>query len=374
MLKPIKLTWLLTGLLILQGISLTAEAAKSYVPGRIIVANRTSGTLSIIDEKTGTVVKNVTVSGKYGRPPEPMYVNYIANLNRLLVCDRSNNQIIALDAKTYRLINTVPMGKGAFHMWSDGVGKQTWAVNDVDKSFTVINPKTLKVLKTLSIPEDLANQGGKPHDIILDKKGKYAFATIVGVGATTDPDYLIQYSTKTFAEIARFPTGKDPHVGLLNDGKTLFVPTQNAGKVYVLDPNKQETGKPDRIKSLATIDVPGAHGAAWTPDGKYFYTSNLPGIADPIDGKNYALWVIDAKTNEVVSKSLFPDAPKLKAAHNIIINGNGSKVYLTHSGHEDGDSTGDVSIYNIGANGLPVLETILSVGINPFGITYVPGK
>jgi DNA-binding beta-propeller fold protein YncE len=371
-----KLTWLMTGLLILQALSFSAQAAKSYVPGRVIVANRTSGTLSIIDEKTSTLVKNVTVAGKYARPPEPMYVNYIANLNRLLVCDRSNNQIIALDAKNYRLINTVPMGKGAFHMWTDGVGKQTWAVNDVDKSFTIINPKTMKVLKTLSIPEDLKDQGGKPHDIILDKKGKYAFATIVGVGATTDPDYVVQYSTKTFAEIARFPTGKDPHVGVLNDGKLLFVPTQNASKVYVLDPNKQEENNPKQIKSMATaIDVPGAHGAAWTPNGQYFYTSNLPGIASPVDGKNYALWTIDTKTKEVVSQSLFPDAPKLKAAHNITINGNGSKLYLTHSGHEDGDSTGDVSIYNItGPNGVPVLEAIISVGINPFGIAYVPGK
>ncbi len=386
--KPMKLNWLLIGFLIFQAFSLTAEAAKSYVPGRIIVANRTSGTLSIIDEKTGTVVKNVTVAGKYARPPEPMYVNYIASLNRLMVCDRSNNQIIALDAKTYRLINTVPMERGAFHMWSDGVGKQTWAVNDVDKSFTIINPKTMKVIpvtdpvtkklvQALPIPEDLKNQGGKPHDIILDKKGKYAFATIVGVGATTDPDYVVQYSTKTFTEIARFPTGKDPHVGLLNDGKLLFVPTQNASKVYVLDPNKQEENNPKLIKSLETIDVPGAHGAAWTPNGQYFYTSNLPGAAFPDDGKNYALWTIDTKTKQVVSKSLFPDAPKLKAAHNITINGNGTKLYLTHSGHEDGDSTGDVSIYDIsGANGLPVLETrgIISVGINPFGITYVPGK
>jgi DNA-binding beta-propeller fold protein YncE len=265
------------------------------------------------------------------------------------------------------------MGKGAFHMWSDGVGKQTWAVNDVDKSFTIINPKTMKVIKTLNIPDDLKDQGGKPHDIILDKKGKYAFATIVGVGATTDPDYVVQYNTKTFVEIARFPTGKDPHVGVLNDGKLLFVPTQNASKVYVLDPNKQEPAK--QIKLLNTIDVPGAHGAAWTPNGQYFYTSNLPGIASPVDGKNYALWTIDTKTKEVVSQSLFPEAPKLKAAHNITINGNGSKLYLTHSGHEDGDSTGDVSIYNIsGPNGVPILETIISVGINPFGIAYIPGK
>ncbi len=371
MIKTNRIPLLVTAWLVLQSLSISVEAAKPYVPGRVIVANRTSGTLSIIDENTDSVVKNVTVAGKFARPPEPMYVNYIAKLNRLMVCDRSNNQVIALDADNYKLINSAPIGKGAFHMWSDGVGKQTWTVNDVDKTFTVINPRTMKVINTLPIPEELKNQGGKPHDIILDKKGKYAFATIVGVGAATDPDYVVQYSTKTFKEIARFATGKDPHVGLLNDGKKLFVPTQNASKVYVLDPNPAK-----KLALLKTIDVPGAHGAAWTPNGQYFYTSNLPGIAYTEDGKNYALWTIDSKTMEVVSKSEFPaDVPKLKAAHNITLNGNGSKLYLTHSGHEDGDSTGDVSIYDISANaGTPVLKTIIPVGINPFGIAYAAGK
>jgi len=367
MIKKSKLSMLFKVLLVLQVVSLTAEAAKPYVPGRVIVANRTSGTLSIIDEKTGVLVKNVAVAGKYARPPEPMYVNYIAKLNRLMVCDRSNNQVIALDATNYQIINSAPIGKGAFHMWSDGVGKQTWTVNDVDKSFSIINPKTMQVLKTLPIPDDLKNQGGKPHDILLDKKGKYAFATIVGVGATTDHDYVVQYSTKTFAEIARYATGKDPHVGILNNGKRLFVPTQNANKVYVLDPAK-------KLAELAVINVPGAHGAAWTPDNKFFYTSNLPGVTNA-EGNKDALWAIDANTLEVVASSPFPDAPALKAAHNITINGNGSKLYLTHSGHEDGDSTGDVSIYEISpAHPMPMLQKIISVGVNPFGIAYVPGK
>ncbi len=367
MIKKSKLPLLFTALLVLQAVSLAAEAAKAYVPGRVIVANRTSGTLTIIDEKTDSVVKNVSVAGKYARPPEPMYVNYIAKLNRLLVCDRSNNQVIALNADTYKLINTAPIGKGAFHMWSDGVGKQTWTVNDVDKSFSIINPKTLKVIKTLKIPEDLENQGGKPHDIILDKKGKYAFATIVAVGGSTDKDYVVQYSTKTFAEVARYATGKDPHVGLLNNGKRLFVPTQNASKVYVLDPAK-------KLAELKVIDIPGAHGAGWTPDNQFFYVSNLPGVADATGNKD-ALWAINAETLEIAGSAPFPDAPNLKAAHNITINGDGSKLYLTHSGHEDGDSTGDVSIYEIKAtHPMPMLQKIISVGINPFGIAYVPGK
>lgn len=373
MIRKLKTTLLLASVLGLQVASLSVEAAKAYVPGRVIVANRTSGTLSIIDEKTGTLLKNVPVAGRYAfaRPPEPMYVNYVPSVNRILVNDRSNRQVIALDADSYRILNTAPVSAGSFHMWTDGSGKQTWIVGDVDKTLTVISPKTMAVLKAdLPIPTDLFEQGGKPHDVLLDKKGKYAFVTIVGVGGSTDPDYVVQYDTKKFTEIARFATGKDPHVGMSSDGKQLFVPTQNANKVYVLDPAK-------KLAKLTEINIPGAHGAGWTPDGKYFYTSNLPGVANE-QGNKDALWTIDTKTRTVVSSAPFPSAedyPDLQVAHNITINGNGSKLYLTHSGHDDGAVTGDVSIWNIsGANGDPQLERVISVGLNPFGIAYIPGK
>lgn len=372
MTETFKRTLLLTAILGLQLASASVEAAKAYVPGRVIVANRTSGTLSIIDEKTGTLLKNVSVAGKFARPPEPMYVNYVAKLNRLLVNDRANNQIIALDADNYRVLDTAPIGAGAFHMWTGGNGKQTWAVNDVDKTISVIDPKTMDSLldEDLPIPSDLKDKGGKPHDILLDKNGKYAFATIVGVGGSTDKDVVLQYSTKTFKEIARYEVGKDPHVGILNNGKQLYVPTQNASKVYVLDPAK-------KLALLKEIDVPGAHGATWSPNNKFFYTSNLPAVANG-NGNKDALWTIDTKTMAVVNSTAFPDKttyPDLKAAHNLTINSNGTKLYLTHSGHEDGDSTGDVSIYDINAtDGQPILKSVVSVGINPFGITYVPGK
>lgn len=374
MIKKLKTMLLLTGMLGLQLVCMSVEAAKPYVPGRVVVANRTSGTLSIIDEKTGQLLKNVPVQGRYSfaRPPEPMYVNYQDKLNRLLVNDRTNNQVIALDARDYHIINVVPIPAGAFHMWSDGVGKQTWVVGDIGKKLTVIDPKGLKVLKEIDIPDNLSS--GKPHDVLLDKKGKNAFVTIVGV--TGDNDWVLQYSTKTFQEVARFAVGKDPHVGILNSGKPLFVPTEQANKVYVLDPTK-------KLAELVAdgIDVPGAHGATWTPDGKFFYTSNLPRIADD-SGNDDVLWVIDTKKLEVASTTPIDagaeiDYPGLKTLkpHNLTINGNGTKLYLTHSGHEENTETGILTIYDINpATGALSYSSASTVGINPFGITYVPGK
>jgi YVTN family beta-propeller protein len=358
------------GVALIAASLLFASSPQAADTGRILVANRTSGTLSVIDAASDTLVKSVSVAAKYARPPEPMYVNYCAKYHRLLVNDRANNQVIAMDADTYEVVNAAPTGKGAFHMWTDGSCKQTWSVNDVDKTFTVLHPGTLQVLATVPIPADLAEQGGKPHDIVLDKKGASAFATIVAVGAATDSDYVVQYSTKTFKEIARRAVGKDPHLGLPGDGKLLFVPTQNANKVYVLNPKKS-------LEEIKQIEIPGAHGAGWTPDGKLFYTSNLPG-AD-LNGNKDMLWAIDATTLEIAGAAAFPAVPpgepRLKAAHNIAIDGTGRKLYLTHSGHDDGDSAGDVTIYDISAgNPVPQYRGRITVGLNPFGIAFAPDR
>jgi len=348
-------------------------------PGRILVANRTSGTISVINENTDTLMRSVSVAGKFSRPPEPMYVNFVPKYNRIMINDRANKQIIAMDASTYKIINTVKSGAGAFHMWTDGLGKQTWSVNDVDKTFTVINPGTMQVLRTIPIPADLKDKGGKPHDILLDKAGKWAITTIVGVGSATDSDYVVQYSTKTFKEIARVAVGKDPHVGVLNDGKLLFVPTQNANSVYVLDPNKKlesKLGLDDKGIPKA-IAVPGAHGAAWMPNGKYFYTSNLP-KAD-MNGNKDMLWAINAATFAIAGSTAFPGAPAdagLQAAHNLVVNSTGTKLYLTHSGHDPGSVEGDVTVYSI-SDALPVplyTNKRVQVGLNPFGIGYIPPK
>jgi YVTN family beta-propeller protein len=359
----------ITSLCVVQSLCSVAWAATA---GRILVANRTSGTISIIDEKTDTLIKNVSVAGKFARPPEPMYVNYSAKYNRILVNDRANNQIIAMNADTYEIQNTVPQGGGAFHMWTDGLGMQTWSVNDADKTFTVINPGNLKILKTIPIPADLAAQGGKPHDILLDKKAKWAFTTIVGIEG--DNDYVVQYSTKTFKEIGRFATGKDPHVGILNDDSKLFVPTQMANKVYVLDPNKI-TKK--TIKKLKELDIPSAHGITWMPNNQFAYVTNVAGEALKGSKNHNGLWAINTKTMKIVGSSALPKLKKLAAhTHNVTVNATGTKLYLTHSGHEIGTVEGDVTVWNISSKKpVPVYaKKRIHVGLNPFGITYIPGR
>ena len=61
------------------------------------------------------------------------------------------------------------------------------------------------------------------------------------------------------------------------------------------------------------------------------------------------------------------DAP-FAVPHNIALTPDGSKLYVTHSG-----ATADkVSVYTVGADGVPVFSTDVTVGLNPFGLAWVP--
>lgn len=324
--------------------------------GKIVVANRTSGTISVINVVSDRVV------GTYALPagaktPEPMYVVY--SRDRVFVGDRANNRIAVFNPRTFAVETTVPAGAGIWHMWADPFDRQLWVNNDIDKTSTVIDPLTLQVLATVPIPADLAAVGGKPHDVILDPSGApFAYVTLIGVAGAND--YVVKFSTQTFAEVARAAVGKDPHVSATSQNNLLYVPCQNSNALVVLN---RAT-----LEHVTTLSIPGAHGAGMATNGDVFYTTNLTG------GGRDALWRVSAATNTVSGDAV--DAP-FAVPHNIALTpdrgvffpqeyGN-RKLYLTHSGA----TASQVTVYKL-KNGLPAFHKTITVGFNPFGLTFVP--
>jgi DNA-binding beta-propeller fold protein YncE len=246
-------------------------------------------------------------------------------------------------------MGTLPAGAGVFHMWADSRGKQLWVNNDVDNTSTVIDPRNMTVLGTVPTPADLVDMGGKPHDVILDTFGDYAYVSVIGVAG--DNDYVVQFDTETFMEVGRAAVGKDAHLSLARQHRWLYVPCQNSDKVYVLD----------RMNlSLHTIlDIPGAHGAIMSRNGKYFYTSNLPG------GGTDAIFTIFTRNNSIVGDPV--DTP-YAVPHNLALSPSGKQLFVTHSGA----MSDKVTVYEMHGNDpTPVYVGEVTVGLNPFGLAFV---
>ena len=134
--------------------------------GKIVVADRNSGTISVISTKTDQVTGTYNLPAG-PNPPEPMYVFYSPIKHRVFVGDRANNRVVVFNSKDFSVEATVPAGNGIFHMWGGLKSKQLWVNNDIDNTCTVINLIDLSVAATVPMPADLVAMGGKPHDVIL---------------------------------------------------------------------------------------------------------------------------------------------------------------------------------------------------------------
>lgn len=339
---------------VLQAMSNNASALPSgtatVIPkGKIVVANRASGTISVISTYTDQILGTFDLpSGD--NAPEPMYVVYSPAGHRVFVGDRANDRIVVFDALDYSVEATVEAGAGVFHMWADPQGRQLWVNNDIDATTTVISPRTLQVLATVPTPADLVAQGGVPHDVILSHTGRFAYISVVGVPG--DYDYVVQFDTRTLQEIGRAAVGKDPHLSPTERNRLLYVPSQVGNTVHVLDRRT--------LAPVTEIPVPGAHGAGMSRNGRFFYTTNLPG------GGADGLYTINTRTNRIIGQ---PTDTPYEVPHNIALTPNGGKLYVTHSG----PTADKVTIYTTERyDPAPVYAGEVSVGLNPFGLAYVP--
>lgn len=319
---------------------LSIAPAKTQA-AQIVTANRNSGNISVIDTKT----KNVFDVPLPGDDPEPMYVFYFDATKEIAVGNRSSNEVVFFDVRDYSVTDTADAGDGVFHMWATPDNKQLWVNNDIENTITVIDPITKSNITTVPIPPDIVQDGGKPHDVILDSSG-FAYVSIL-FGDQRESDMIVKFRTDTFLEVDRTDVGKDPHLSLSNLNNLLYVPAQNSNEVEVLDR--------DTLDQITAISVPGAHGAGMSRDGNTFYTTNLPGGG--IDG----LFAIDTATNTILSVVDTPAA----VPHNIALTNN--EVYVTHSG----ETSNLVSYYSLN-NNIPSQGVTLEVGLNPFGIATVP--
>ncbi|MBU2502837.1 YncE family protein [bacterium] len=330
-------------------IGAVTQTEKASSRSKIVVANRGSGTISVLDAHSGAILGTYDLPQAEGDlQPEPMYVNEVRGHRRVFVGDRANDRVAVFDSRTFEVIGTVPAGRGVFHQWVNRTGDQLWVNNDIDNTITVIDPASLTVLATVALPADLVAMGGKPHDVILGPHGRHAFVTMVGFMG--ENDYLVRYDTSGFAESGRLAVGKDPHVSI-GPGTMLYVPCQNTDQVLVVDHRSLEI--------MDELMIPGAHGATMSRNGKRFYTTNLPGSGIG------ALYTVDTRGNEILGDPVDTPYP---VPHNLAVTPDGRRLFVTHSG---GDSD-KVTFYRLaGSDRLPVYLGETTVGLNPFGIGLV---
>ncbi|WP_299890454.1 YncE family protein [uncultured Lacinutrix sp.] len=307
-----------------------------YRKNYFLVANRGASTVSIFNAKTTTFIQDITLPDPGA---QPTYLAYSRWNNSFYVGDFANSKVLYYDADTFDYQGEITIEQGAFHMWINDYAGQLWVNNIVSKTTSVIDLSTNTLIQNLplptnEIPELTAN--AVQHDVTISPSGYAAYVTILDGNNTS---YVVMYNTQTLQYIRHEVVGGDAHI--LPVGTKLYVPTQNANEISVLNRFN--------LNPQTTIPFQATHGI--TRKGKYVFTTGIT---------ENKLGVINRFTNQVVSET----TTEFNIPHNVEVNRRGNVLFVSFSG----STSTKVAFYKIKRNGTLIKLSDYDSGLNPFGV------
>ena len=305
-----------------------ADAVKAD-PVRVYVPNLGSGTVSVIDPATFKVIKTVPV----GRGPQHVVPAW--DLRTLWVNDNTGNSLIPIDPATGAFGKSIPVDD-PYNLYFTPDGKYAMVMSEARKRIVFRDPRTMSIVKTLPV-----NCAGVNHaDFSPD--GRYFIATCEFSSDLIKVDVQRQEVIGQLHLPGQHPMPQD--IKISPDGRTWYVADMQTSGVWILDGDKFTV-----TTFLPTGD--GAHGLYVSRDSKRLYISNR--------GEG-SVSLLDFATKSIVAKWQIPGggSPDMGG-----VSADGRVLWL--SGRYHGE------VYAISTTDGHLLARI-KVGIQPHGLCFWP--
>ena len=295
------------------------------VNNRLYVANQGSGSVSVIDTTSNTVIHTIQVAAT---DVQALAVN--SDGSRLYVVHSATSTLFVFDTTTFESIGSVVFDGRGHEVMVSPDGSRVYLVTDRGQ-LNVIDTATLQVLKTVTLP------GGTAFAAVMTPDGSRVY-----VGDQFE-DLLSVFDTATEQVIATIQAGGNRQLDMAvsPDGSRVYTVNQNNSTLSVIDTASNQV--------LATVSSGGSQpvGVEVSPDGRRLYVSN---------GGSNELVVMDSESFEVMAR--IPIVGPFKS----VISENGARLYVTSS------SSGTVSVVDTVNNA--VIATI-GVGVSPVWIAGI---
>ena len=309
------------------------------------VVNSLSGSVSVINTATNTVVKTVKVAAASRDSQHgPLGVAVTPNGSYAYVTvghGYSAGSVSVIEIATNTVVKTVKVGNLPLGIAVTPNGKYAYTANLLSGSVSVINTATNTVVKTVKVHS--------PRAIAVTPNGKYAY-TANGDGASVS---VINTATNTVVKTLKVDSrygGSASWIAITPNGKYAYVP--------LLDTRYGDNGPDDLVNIISTatntvvknITVdPRPFGVAVTPNGTYAYITHSSTQGDG------SVSVIKVATNTVVKTvKLGPSSP-----FGVAVSPDGKYAYVANEGSRS------VSVIKIATN--TVVKNV-KVGNDPIGI------
>lgn len=161
---------------------------------RVFVANIRSGTVSVIDLVAGKKLHDIAVGGR------PEGIALTPDGKQLWAGDLSAPRVSAWDTTSYAKLGELAVEPNAIRVAAHPSGKWVVTSNLLSASISVIDPKAMKVVRTIEVnDDDLSRQ----VTILFSKDGKRLYA------AETGPDTVAEVDFASGKVLRHIPVGKD---------------------------------------------------------------------------------------------------------------------------------------------------------------------
>ncbi|MFI2644867.1 beta-propeller fold lactonase family protein [Streptomyces sp. NPDC018610] len=230
--------------------------------------------------------------------------------SRVYVPNTNSNTVTVIDPKTYKVVETVPVGRQPQHVVPSWDLRTLWVNNDLGNSLTPIDPRTGKAGKPVDVHD--------PYNLYFTPDGKYAV-----VMASKDRQ-LVFRDAHTMKTVKAVPVtcGGVNHADFSMDGRYFIVSCEFSGELLKVDTARME------VVGRQKLDVHGAmpQDVKMSPDGKRFYIADM--VAD-------GLWILDGDT---FAKPAFLHTGK--GAHGLYVSRDSRQMYVSNRGE------GTISVFD----------------------------
>ena len=227
------------------------SATVKRFPSRVYVPNTISNTVTVIDPATFKVIDTLRV----GKQPQHVVPSW--DMQTLWVLNDMGNSLTRIDPMTGTLGDTVPVDD-PYNMYYTPDGKFAIVVAEAKQRLNFLDPATMKVKNSLAVPCK-----GVDH-VDFSPDGRYFIASCEFAGA------LIKVDTVSQKLIGRIDL---PRMGMPQDVKI----SPDGGAWYIADMKNDGVHVLDGDKFVETAFIPtgkGAHGLYVSRDSKFLYVSN----------------------------------------------------------------------------------------------------
>jgi YVTN family beta-propeller protein len=187
-----------------------------------LVANEVSGTISIIDFKNMTVIKEVPV----GKIPHNIVfsTDYNDNNKKLAyITMQGEDKIIIMDMNTFDKVGEIAVSKGPHNLDITPDGKYLFVANAGSSDVAVIDIANKQVIKTIPVSTG-------HHGIDVSPDGKMVYVSGIGSDKVNVIDPI------KLELVKQIDVGNGPHgIRIGSDGKLLYVDVTSTNKVVLID-------------------------------------------------------------------------------------------------------------------------------------------